>query len=338
MAEPLDPKKITGPQKAAIFLMMMGEEYTAQVIEKLDEDEVGKLALHMSEIKYIAPDVLGRVMKEYVDEVETDRLMIEGEAFLKALIDSGLDREKANAIYREIEKSRKNIPFSYLEGMDSNTLISFMKGEHPQTIALILSHLRSQRAAEILGGLPRDIQPVVAVRIAEISQVPAEVVTELDQTLQRELFSLGDSRSRRKIGGVSVLADILNEVDRDTEQNVLSSIEEERSEMADEIRQMMFVFEDLVKVDNRGMREILKQVDSQQLCLALKTASEEMKEKVFSNLSERAAEMLREDMEVMGPVRLSEVERAQQGVIRVSRELEAAGKVILSKGKEDVFV
>ena len=130
----------------------------------------------------------------------------------------------------------------------------------------------------------------------------------------------------------------MNEVDRDTEQNVLSSIEEEESEMADEIRQMMFLFEDLVKVDNRGMREILKQVETQQLVLALKTASEEMKEKIFSNLSERAAEMLREDMEVMGPVRLSEVERAQQGVIRVSRELEAAGKVILSKGKEDVFV
>ncbi|NVM57373.1 MAG: flagellar motor switch protein FliG [Desulfobacterales bacterium] len=334
----LDPKRMTGAQKAAIFLMMMGEDYTSQILGKLEEDEISKLALHMSEIKYVPPEILSKVMKEFMEEVETNQLMVEGESFLKALVDSGLDREKASAIYKEIEKTKKHIPFSYLEGMDTSAIISIIKGEHPQTMALILSHLRPQRAAEILSGLPKETQPAVAMRVAELGHVPTEIINELDQILQKELFSLGKSGSRRKIGGINVLADILNEVDRETEQNVLTSIEEEESGIADEVRQMMFLFEDLVEVDDRGMREILKNVEMQQLCLSLKTASEEMKERIFGNLSERAGGMLREDMEVLGPVRLTEVERAQQGIIRAARELEEAGKIILRQGKEDIIV
>ena len=175
MAENLDAQKITGPQKAAVFLMMMGEEYTTQILERLDEDEISKLATQMSEIKYVPPDILNKVMNEYTKEVKTDQLMVEGESFLKALIDSGLERDKANAIYKEIEKSRKNVPFSYLEGMDNSGLIGFIKGEHPQTIALILSHVRPQRAAEILCGLPREIQPTVAMRLQKSIRCPRKL-------------------------------------------------------------------------------------------------------------------------------------------------------------------
>lgn len=340
MARPeLDVNSLTGPQKAATFLLIMGQEYTAQVFKNLAEDEIRKLASHMSEIKYVPPEVTRHVMEEFVQSLEShDQLMVEGQTFLKTMMNGSLGKEKANAIYKALEKDKKDIPFSYLEEIDTVALVGLIKGEHPQTIALILAHLRSERAAEVLNGLPKEIQGDVGMRIAEIKRIPMEIIDEVDETLQKELAGRGDSTSTRAIGGVSALADILNEVDRETEEVVLSSIEEQREDMAEEIRQLMFVFEDLIKVDDRGMREVLKQVETQQLSLALKTASDEMKEKIFGNLSERAAGMLREDMEVMGPVRLTEVEKAQQMVIRVARDLEAEGKIVLAKGKEDTLV
>jgi len=336
--ETLDANRLTGPQKAAVFLLLMGEKYTAQVFEKLDEDEISKLASNMSEIQYVGPDVMTKVMNEFIQGIQTNQVVMKGDAFLKTLMDLGMNEEKAAAVYREIERGKKDVPFNYLEAMDTKDITNIVKGEHPQTIALILVHLKPERAAEILGELPKELQTALALRIAEINRVPQEVVKEVDDALRRELTVRGDSRAAKKLGGVGVLADILNEVNRETEENVLSSIEEERSEIAEEIRQLMFVFEDLLKVDDRGMREILKQVETSQLAVALKTASEEMREKIFGNLSTRAGEMLREDMEVMGPVKLSEVETAQQNMIRVARELDADGKIVLAKGKEDVLV
>jgi flagellar motor switch protein FliG len=336
--ETLDANRLTGPQKAAVFLLMMGEKYTADIFEKLEEEEVSKLASNMSEIQYVGPDVMTKVMKEFIEGVQTNQVVVKGDAFLKTLMDLGMNEEKAAAVFREIERGKKDVPFNYLDTMDTKDITNIIKGEHPQTIALILVHMKPERAAEILGELPKELQTALALRIAEINRVPQEVVKEVDDALRRELTVRGDSRAAKKLGGVGVLADILNEVNRETEENVLSSIEEERSEIAEEIRQLMFVFEDLLKVDDRGMREILKQVETSQLAVALKTASEEMREKIFSNLSTRAGEMLAEDMEVMGPVKLSEVETAQQNMIRVARELEADGKIVLAKGKEDVLV
>jgi flagellar motor switch protein FliG len=335
----LDMNNLTGPQKAATFLLIMGQEYTTQVFKNLAEEEIRKLASHMSEIKYIPPEVTRQVMEEFVRSLESNApLMVEGPTFLKTIMKGSLAKDKANAIYKELERNKKNVPFGYLEEIDTAALVGLIKGEYPQTIALILAHLRPARAAEVLNGLPKEVQGDVAMRIAEINRVPMEIIDEVDETLQKELAGRGDSASTRAIGGVSALADILNEVDRETEESVLSAIEEQKEEMAEEIRQLMFVFEDLIKVDDRGMREILKQVETSQLSLALKTASEEMKEKIFGNLSERAAGMLREDMEVMGPVRLTEVEKAQQMIIRVARDLEGDGKIVLAKGKEDTLV
>ncbi len=337
--EALDPKRLTGPQKAAVFLLLMGEQFTSDVFKKMDEDEIGTLASNMSEIQYVAPEVMKKVMTEFTDGISSNQMVIKGDAFLKTLMDLGMEEDKAATIYREIEKGKKNVPFNYLDPMDTKDIVNIIKGEHPQTIALILVHLKPQRAAEILGGLPKEMQATLAMRVAEINRVPNEVVKEVDDALRRELTGRGgDAGGGKKLGGISALADILNEVDRETEENVLSTIEEERVEIAEEIRQLMFIFEDLLKIDDRGMREILKQVESTQLGIALKTASEEMKEKIFGNLSSRAGEMLREDMEVMGPVKLSEVEAAQQNMIRVARELEAEGKIVLAKGSEDVLV
>lgn len=330
-------KGVSGPQKAAIFLMMMGEDYTSEIFKGMSADEIGRLVAQMSEVKYVAQEDLVKIMEEYIEHVEgVGEFMIEYESFLKK-VESSLGKDKAKAVYRELEKNKKNTPFSYLESIDGNIVVNIISGEHPQTIALILSYLKPDRAARILAGLPEQVRTEVAMRIVRMEQVPMEVVQEVDHMLQREVRGLGDSGSR-DFDGTTILANILNEVDRSSEEQIMTGIEEEDEQMAEQIRQLMFVFEDLVKVDDRGFREILKHVDRQELAVALRTASEEIKEKIFTNMSERAGEMLREDMEVLGPVRVSEVEETQQKIIKVARQLESEGKIILGKGSEDVLV
>ncbi|MBW1794719.1 MAG: flagellar motor switch protein FliG [Deltaproteobacteria bacterium] len=331
-------KKITGPQKAAIFLLMMGEEYTSEVFKKLEPDEISKLVTHMSETTSVPQQLLTQIMEEFLQNIESEgQLMVEGESFLKNVADGSLGKERARAVYKELEKSKKNIPFGYFDGMDNSIVVNLIKGEHPQTIALILGTLQSGRAAEILSDLPEQIQADVAMRIVRMDQVPKEVIQEVDQVLHKEVRGVGDSGSR-EVDGTTALANILNEIDKSSEEQILSLIEEKDEQMAEEVRQLMFIFEDLLKVDDRGFREILKQVDKQELTVALRTASEELKEKFFGNMSERAVEMLREDMEIMGPVRISDVEEAQQKILRVARQLESEGKIILGKGKEDILV
>jgi flagellar motor switch protein FliG len=331
-------KNITGPQKAAIFLLMMGEDYTSEVFRKLEPDEITKLVAHMSETKAVPQEILLRIMEEFLHSVESEgQLMVEGESFLKNVVDGSLGKERARAVYKELEKSKKNVPFGYLDGIDSSIVVNLIKGEHPQTIALILGTLPPDMAAEILSGLPEQIQVDVAMRIVRMEQVPKEVIQEVDQMLQKEVRGLGDSSSR-DVDGTTALADILNEIDKSSEEHILSSLEEEDEQMAEEVRQLMFIFEDLSKVDDRGFREILKHVDKQELTLALRTASEELKEKFLSNMSERAREMLQEDMEIMGPVRISEVEQAQLKILKAARQLESEGKIVLGRGKEDTLV
>lgn len=337
MAELLKDKRMTGPQKAAIFLMMMGEDYTSELFKKLEPDEISRLVAQMSEIKYVPQDDLRRIMEEFLKKSESSgQLMVEYETFLKK-VEGSLGKEKARAVYRELEKNRQGDPFSYFESIDSNLVVDIIKGEHPQTIALILAYLEPTRSAAILSGLPEQIQAEVAVRIVRMEQVPTEIIQEVDRVLQKEVRGLSDSGTR-DVEGTTILANILNEIDKTSEEQIMTKLEEDDEQLAEEIRQLMFVFEDLVKVDDRAFREILKHVDRQELAVALRTASEGVKEKIFNNLSERAGDMLREDMEDMGPVRLSEVEEAQQKILRISRQLEDEGKIVLWRGGEDVLV
>ena len=333
----LKNNSLTGAQKAAVFLLMMGEEYSAEVFQNLQPDQISILVSHMSRIRHVSQDDLKQVMEEFVYSIKNaDQLLVEGESFLRK-VEGSLSKEKAKAVYKELEKSTGGLPFSYFDAIGSDMVVNVIKGEHPQTIALILAWVKPYMAAEILSRLPQRIQPDVAMRVAQIGEVPVEVIQQVDQVLRKEVKSLGDSASR-EVDGVTALANILNEIETSSEEQILSWIEEKNGQMAEEIRELMFVFEDLIQVDDRGFREILKQVDKQELAVALRTASDELKEKIFSNMSERAVEMLREDMEVMGPVRISEVEKAQQNILRVARQLESEGKLILGKGKEDVFV
>ena len=333
-----DPESLTGPQKAAIFLLAMGEEFTKSFLKRLDEESIQKIGRCMAEITYIPSDVLDAVLTEFLTSFRNEaNISVSGKSFLKTVVAKSLDDETARKVFKAIGEEGTDIPFDNLAYIPAVDLVNIIKEEHPQTIALILSYLPHQKAGEILNLLPEDIKPDIALRVVQIGQVPDDIVMELDETIKKNLSKVGGAS--RKFDGVEALAGILNQVDAETEEFVLTNIEKEDGDLAETIRRKMFVFEDLLKVDDRSFREILKNIDNQLLIKALKTASEEMKQKIFGNLSERAAGMLKEDIEVMGPVRLKEVEEAQQAIIRAAKTLEGDGKIVLvAKGKEDVLV
>lgn len=333
----LSVDKLSGPQKAAILFLTMGEEYSTALFKELDGASIKKIGKYMSEITHIPSDVLSSVMDEFLINFRSDGdVVISGEDFLKQMVNKSMDKESAREVFKVIGEKGSSVPFSDLAYIPVENLITIIQGEHPQTVALILSYLPYEKAAEVLKSLPEELKIDVALRIVQIGQVDVEIVKELDKVMKNELSKIGGAT--RKCDGIETLANILNQVDGITEESVLSHIENEDGDLADMVRQKMFVFEDLLQIENRHFRDILQNVDNQLLIKALKTTSDEMKNKVFSNLSERASEMLKEDMEVMGPVKLSEVEEAQQEIIKVAKRLESEGRIVLSKGGDDVFV
>jgi flagellar motor switch protein FliG len=334
----LNPQKLTGTEKAAIFLFYMGEEYTSMVFNKLRSEEISKIACAMAKIDEISPEALNAVRDEFSLLFEdTDRLLVGGENFLKNVIAKSISKENATAIFKELEKSKREQPFKWSRNINISTLTGYLQSEHPQTIAMVLANLPPEISAKIMVALPEEKKGDLALRIAQLGQIPEEVIREVDEAIKNELGSIATGKA--KGGGIRVLADILNNVDKATEDTVMEIIEEEQEEMAAEIRKLMFVFEDLITVDDRGIREILKKIESSQLTLALKTASDDLNKKILGNLSTRVAEMLLEDLEVMGPVRLSEVEQAQQEIVNAAKELEADGTITLGrKGANEILV
>jgi len=333
----LNPEKLTGPQKAAIFLLTMGEEFSTGFFKELDEKSIKRIGQHMSEINHIPSDVLNTVMYEFLTNIESNSdIVISGDDFLRQVVNKTLDKETANEVFKVVGGESTSVPFGDLTYMPAENLVGIIKGEHPQTIALVLSYLQHEKAAEVLKSLPDELKADIALRIVQIGQVDVDIVNELDKVIKKEISKIGGAT--KKFDGVDILANILNSVDGSTEESVLSHIEEEDGDLAEMVRQKMFVFEDLLQVQNTHFRDILQNVDNQVLIKALKTSTEEMKNKIFSNLSERASEMLREDMEVMGPIKLSDVEEAQQEVIKTAKRLESEGRIVLTKGGDDVFV
>lgn len=337
MADVLDPTKISGPRKAAVFLMAMGEEYAAKVFEKMGEHQIADLAFEMSLVDNITPEMLKAVCLDFVETFEGEsKMIIESDAFISNVVKKTMKDNEARAILEDLEKKKQDKPFIWSRNVNVGTLAGYVEGEHPQTIAMILAHMPSEISSEILMSLPEELKGDIAMRIAKLGQISEDVVRDVDRALKLELS--GAVGPGGKAGGLQVLVDIINGVDKTTEDAVMEFVEEDNPEMANDIRNLMFVFEDLTGIDDTAMREILKKVEGQQLTYALKTATDEMKEKIFSNLSQRAGEMLKDDLEAMGPVRLAEVEEAQQAVVRAAKELEADGTITLGKGKDDVLV
>jgi len=334
----LNADKLTGFQKTAIFLLTMGEDFTSEFFKKIDQKYIKNIGKYMSEISYISSDVLDSVMDEFVYNYENDmNFLVSGKSFLKDVVEKTLDETTARELYRAIDSDSPVEPFSDLAYIPAQNLVNILTGEHPQTIALILSNLSEEKAAEILCLFPDELKADIAYRIAQIGEVQDDLIRDLDSILKTELSGIGTVS--RKFDGIEALANILNEVDRNTEESIIAHIEKEDKGMADLIRQKMFVFEDLLLVNDKSFREILQNVGNDVVVKAIKTASAELQKKIFGNLSERAAEMLREDLEVLGPVKLRDVEEAQQYIIKIAKNLEAEGKIVISgKGKEDIYV
>ncbi len=330
----------TGPYKAAIFLMAMGEEFTAEVFKHLKEDEVRKVSSLMAQISYIP----GEAVQKVLEEVREKMALVQGEVavpveeFLKKVLFSSMPKEQAEKIYEEIIRQLHPSTFQKLSHLEPKVIVNFLRNEHPQTIAVILAHLDPELSAAILSELPERLQSDVMVRIANLEKINPEIVAEIDRVLEEELFSV-EMSDATKVGGAEKVAEILNNVDRTLEDTLLENIEASSEELAEEIRKLMFKFEDLLGVDDRAIIALLKEISTEELKLALKGASDELKEKFFKNMSERAAIMLKEDLEVMGPVRLKDVEQAQQAIIKVAKRLESEGKIVLGgKGAEEVLV
>ncbi|MCD6280282.1 MAG: flagellar motor switch protein FliG [Deltaproteobacteria bacterium] len=333
--------KMDGIKKAAILLMTMGDSFMKEVFKGLSDNEIELLGKSMSGLESVTVPIatVNEVMDEFKEKCsEISGITGKGVEAIKNTLIEALGEERARPIMETISLASDKSAFSTLRQVDTSILVDYLKGEHPQTIALVLAHLEYSKAAQVLANMPENLQSEIVLRITNLGMVPSEVIDELDDVLRKEIKSMGSTGSK-KLGGVEAVAEIMNQLDTNTENNIFSSLEEVDADLAEQIREKMFVFEDIIDIDNRGIQAILKEITNEDLILALKTASEPLKEKILSNMSSRASEMLMEDMEAMGPVKLSDVESAQQSIVRVVRKLEAAGKIVIGgKGGGDVLV
>lgn len=331
--------KLTGPQKAAIILLALGEEASAQILKNLTTEEIKELGVQMSFIQGIKKEVSEELLEEFTSQFDSeDNLHIPGDHFIRSVLPSVLGDNKASEIMNKIEMEKQRVPFNHVREIDARILANFIKNEHPQTVAIILVHLGHDKASQVISFLPEAFQFEVINRIAHLDTVPPDLIREVDEVLEKELVSMG-KESHQLLGGIPTVAEILNLSDRRTGDGIIQAMEDHDPELAEKVRKLMFVFEDLGNISDQGIRELLKEVRNEELTLALKTASEDLKAKIFKNLSQRASQMLEEDLTMMGPVRLSDVETAQQNILNIARRLEKEGKLVLA-GKEggDSFV
>ncbi|MGQ9524906.1 MAG: flagellar motor switch protein FliG [Armatimonadota bacterium] len=330
--------QLSGLEKAAILLIGLGEELAAEVMKHLSQDEIERLSIEIARKDHVPPSLQEAVEEEFEQLAMARQYIAQGGVeYARTVLEKALGRQKAEEILDRVLSSMKVRPFDSLREADPNQLFQFLQKEHPQTIALVLVHLPPQKAAAILSALPPELQADVALRIITMDRTTPEVIEQVETLLSRKISTIG-ALETAPVGGPKSLVDMLNNADRSTEKTILDALAESNPEMADAVKQLMFVFEDIVKLDNRSMQVVLRHVEPDDLRLALKTASDAVKDAVFRNMSSRAAEALREDIEMTGPVRLRDVETAQQRVVAVIRQLEEAGEIIVGRGAEDVFV
>ena len=330
--------ELTGKQRIAVLLLAMGDKFTADVFKRMDRQEIAEISKAIVELEPVPRETVEEVLREFHESlVEGVDMIAGGSDTLKRLLVKNVDPETTKYILDSLNLDTAPAPFRELEQVSPRLLAQILRNEHPQTLALILGHLNPDQAANLLTNLPAGVRAEVLMRLARLEAVPEDMLMEVDRVLTSQLIAMG-GKEGKKVGGVQSVAEILNAVDRATEEEVLSEIEEDSAQMAEDIRNLMFVFEDCKNIDDRGMRELLKEVPNEQLTLALRGASDELKEKFFKNMSERAGNMIREELEFMGPTKLSDVEGAQQDIVKIVRRLEGENKLVVSRGAGDVFV
>ena len=329
---------ITGVQKAAILLIALGPERSAQVFKHLKDDEIEQLTLEIANTKSVPSDVKDAVLDEFYEVCLAQQYISEGGiAYAKELLDKALGEDRAKDVIGRLTASLQVRPFEFVRKADPSQLLNFIQDEHPQTIALILAYLPSAQAAAVVSALAPEKQADVARRIATMDRTSPDVIKEVEKVLEKKLASLVN-QDYTIVGGVDSIVSILNTVDRSTEKHIMENLEIADPELADDIRRKMFVFEDIKLLDNRSIQTVLHEVDNNELAIALKNANEEVQKLIFDNLSSRLATMIKEDMEFMGPVRLKDVEDAQQKIVNIIRKLEDSGEIVISRGGGDEIV
>ena len=331
-------ESLTGLQKAAVLLIALGPEKSALVFKHLKEEEIEELTLEIANTRAITPAVKEEVIEEFYQLCLAQQYIAEGGInYAKELLEKSFGNDKALDVIGRLTASLQVKPFEFVRKTDAAQLLNFIQDEHPQTIALILSYLPATQASQIISALAPDRQADVAKRIAVMDRTSPDVIKEVEKVLESKLSSLVN-QDYTIVGGVDQVVEILNSVDRGTEKHIMETLEIEEPELADEIRKKMFVFEDILLLDDRAIQRVLRDVDNNDLCLALKGSNEQVQGAIFNNLSKRLAVMIKEDMEFMGPVRMKDVEEAQQKIVNVIRRLEDSAEIVISRGGGDEIV
>lgn len=331
--------KLTGVQKAAILFITLGPEAASGIIKKLSDSEIQKITYEIANITSVKQNQRTEILSEFIEMNKAKDYILEGGfEYARNLLGKALGSQRAKEILEKVsEATQQYRPFAIARKADAHQLLNVISNEHPQTIALILCYLQPDKAAQIVSELPEDIQTEVAYRLATMDNTSPMVVKEIEKVLNSKLSTVVRT-DMTTLGGVETLVDILNQVDRTTEKNITEGLEREDPELAEKIKQSMFVFEDVITLDDVSIQRVLREVESKDLALALKGSSEEVANAVFRNQSKRAAASLKEDIEFLGPVRLMDVEKAQQKIVGIIRRLEDAGEIIISRGGEDAII
>ncbi|MCB0873405.1 MAG: flagellar motor switch protein FliG [Actinobacteria bacterium] len=330
--------KLSGRQKAAIVLVSLGRRAGAEVFRHLKDDEIEELTLEIAGLGPISAELKQRTIQEFYETAVAQNYITEGGlAYARGVLEEALGADKANKVLDRLSQSIQVSPFEFLRRTDASQILNAVANEHPQTVALILAYIPSETAGQVISSLPDDIQSEVAMRLALMDRTAPEVIHEIESVLERKLSSV-INQDFTTAGGVKALVEVLGAVDRGTERTILESLEEQSPDLADEVRRLMFLFEDIVMLDDRSIQQVLREVDGKDLAVALKGTSDTVQEKILKNMSSRAAEIIKEDLEFMGPVRVSQVEEAQQKIVGVIRKLEEAGTIVVSRGGDDDLV
>ncbi|MDR1378962.1 MAG: flagellar motor switch protein FliG [Synergistaceae bacterium] len=329
---------VSNREKIAVLMVALGNDIAAEVYKLLDDTAIELITLEIANLRKITSDLKLEVMKEAQEVLMAREFMARGGVeYARDVLERALGPERAQNLLTRITASLQVRPFDFMRHTDPQQVLGFIQGEHPQTIALILSYLDASQASLIISGLPAVMQAEVAKRIAKMDRITPEVLREVERVLERKLSTVM-GQDFTLAGGIDAVVALINSADRTTERNIMEYLEENDPELAEEIKKRLFVFEDIIRLDDRSLQRVLREVDMKELGLALKGATEELRMKFFKNMSKRAAEMLQEDMEYMGPVRVKDVEESQQKVVNVVRSLEEAGEIIIATGGEDELV
>ncbi|MDR0722224.1 MAG: flagellar motor switch protein FliG [Treponema sp.] len=332
------PKDITGRQKAAIFLVSIGAEVSSEIFKYLREDEIETLTFEIARLETVESERKDAILQEFQELMMANQFITTGGIdYARELLEKALGSQKAVDIINRLTSSLQVRPFDFIRRTDPAHLLNFIQQEHPQTIALIVAYLEPNKASVIIQNLPHEMQSDVARRIATMDRTSPEVLREVERVLEKKLSTLS-SEDYTAAGGVESIVEILNLVDRTSEKQIIEALEGEDPELAEEIKKRMFVFEDIVMIDDKSIQKILREVDSGELAKALKSVDAEVQDKIFRNMSKRAAGMLKEDMDYMGPVRLKDVEEAQQKIVSIIRRLEESGEIVIARAGEDELV